>query len=115
MSGDHNIAHFDPARLGNEGKLHLVDTEEGVIARNTMHNRLVADAFIPAGGRPNTIDMRTHRLAADGKPSSPLIVEGANLFVTSLAREHFSADAGVVIVKDSSANKAGVITSSGHV
>ena len=114
VSGDHNIAHFDPARLGNEGKLHLVDTEEGVIARNTMHNRLVADAFIPAGGRPNTIDMSNYRhyLLPDGKPSSPLIVEGANLFVTSLAREQLFRDAGVVIVKDSSANKAGVITSS---
>lgn len=111
---DLNISHFDPSKLGSQGELHLVDTEEGVIARNTMHNRLEADAFIPAGGRPNTIDMSNyhHFLKPDGTPSSPLIVEGANLFVTSLARDQLFRDAGVVIVKDSSANKAGVITSS---
>ena len=96
------------------GKVHLCDTEEGIVARNTMHNRLVTDAFIPAGGRPNTIDMHNYRhfLTPDGKPSAPLIVEGANLFVTTLAREVLFKEAGVVIVKDSSANKAGVITSS---
>ena len=79
-----------------------------------MHNRFVTDAFIPAGGRPNTIDMNNYRhfLTPEGKPSAPLIVEGANLFVTTLAREALFKEAGVVIVKDSSANKAGVITSS---
>ncbi len=114
VSEDLNISNFDPSKLGGEGELHLVDTEEGVIARNTMHNRLEADAFIPAGGRPNTIDLSNygHFLKNDGTPSSPLIVEGANLFVTSLAREQLFQQAGVTIVKDSSANKAGVITSS---
>jgi glutamate dehydrogenase len=47
----------------------------------------------------------------DGSPSSPLIVEGANLFLTPEARSHL-ADSGVVIFKDSSANKCGVICSS---
>jgi glutamate dehydrogenase len=109
-----NISNFDPSKLGIDGKVHLVNTEEGVVARNTMHNRLVTDAFIPAGGRPNTIDMNNYRhfLTPEGKPSAPLIVEGANLFVTTLAREALFKEAGVVIVKDSSANKAGVITSS---
>ena len=31
------------------GDLHLVDTSEGVHKRNTMHNRVVADVFVPAG------------------------------------------------------------------
>ena len=48
----------------------------------------------------------------DSTPSSPLIVEGANLFVTDEARQLLFQEAGVIIVKDSSANKAGVITSS---
>lgn len=109
-----SISHFDQNQLGVEGDLHLVDTKEGVIARNTMHNRLVCDAFIPAGGRPNTIDKNNyqHFLLPDGKPSAPLIVEGANLFLTSEARQALYEKAGVVIVKDSSANKGGVITSS---
>jgi len=47
-----------------------------------------------------------------GKPSSPLIVEGANIFTTPEARQALFENAGVVIVKDSSANKCGVITSS---
>jgi glutamate dehydrogenase len=79
-----------------------------------MHNRLVADAFVPCGGRPNTIDINNYKqfIQADGTPTSKLIVEGANLFVTAGARQKLFEDAGVSIVKDSSANKGGVITSS---
>jgi len=108
------IAHFSAAKLGSNGVLHKVDTQEGIKARNSMHNRLEADAFIPCGGRPNTIDMTNYKqfLKPDGTPSAPLIVEGANLFTTAEAREALFKDAGIVIVKDSSANKGGVITSS---
>ena len=108
------IDQFDPTKLGGSGVMHKVDTEEGVKARNSMHNRVKADAFIPAGGRPNTINVTNymHFLNADGTPSAPLIVEGANLFVTDEARQLLFDEAGVIIVKDSSANKAGVITSS---
>lgn len=108
------IQHFDQTKLSKDGALHLIDTPAGVKARNTMHNRLEADAFVPCGGRPNTIDIANYRqfLKADGTPSSRLIVEGANLFVTAEARKALYQDAGVAIVKDSSANKGGVITSS---
>ncbi|KAL3826581.1 hypothetical protein ACHAXA_010506 [Cyclostephanos tholiformis] len=107
------IDKFDQTKLGS-GVLHKVDAEEGVKARNSMHNRVQADAFMPAGGRPNTINVQNykHFLNPDGTPSAPLIVEGANLFVTDEARQMLFDEAGVVIVKDSSANKAGVITSS---
>lgn len=111
-----SISHFDPGELSSDGgTLHLVDSEGGVKARNTMHNRLVADAFIPCGGRPNTIDITNYKNfinSETGEPSSKLIVEGANLFVTPAARRALYEEAGVVIVKDSSANKGGVITSS---
>lgn len=109
-----NISNFDRSKLGSNGVLHTVDTEEGVKARNSMHNRLEADAFVPCGGRPNTIDITNYKqfLKADGTPSSKLIVEGANLFVTAEARRALYDEAGVMIVKDSSANKGGVITSS---
>ncbi|KAL7501628.1 hypothetical protein ACHAWT_010644 [Skeletonema menzelii] len=108
------IDQFNPSKLGEGGAIHTVDTEEGMKARNSMHNRVQADAFIPAGGRPNTINIHNykHFLNTDGSPSAPLIVEGANLFVTDEARQLLFEEAGVVIVKDSSANKCGVITSS---
>jgi len=108
------IKNFSPSQLGPRGILHTCDTEEGTKARNTMHNRLEADAFVPCGGRPNTIDENNFAqfLHEDGTPTSKLIVEGANLFVTAEAREKLYEDAGVIIVKDSSANKGGVITSS---
>jgi len=109
-----SIANFDGSKLSHDGVVHTCDTPDGVKARNSMHNRLEADAFLPCGGRPNTIDITNyqHFLKPDGTPSSPLIVEGANLFVTAEARQALFDDAGVVIVKDSSANKGGVITSS---
>merc|ERR1712087_781405 len=47
----------------------------------------------------------------DGTPSAPLIVEAANIFTTPEARKEFG-DRGISIVKDSSANKAGVCCSS---
>ena len=108
------IDNFDPKKLGSTGVLHKVNTEEGIKARNSMHNRVQADAFMPAGGRPNTINVSNYKqfLNADGSPSAPLIVEGANLFITNEARQLLFDEAGVAIVKDSSANKAGVITSS---
>ncbi|CAM9635203.1 unnamed protein product, partial [Phaeothamnion confervicola] len=109
------IVDFTFNRLGPKGVIHRVDTEEGMRARNSMHNRVKADAFVPAGGRPNTVNKNNWRdfLDAAGRPSSPLIVEGANLFITQEARNLLHSEAaGVMIVKDSSANKCGVICSS---
>jgi len=110
-----SISNFNSNKLGTEGKVYLASNEKGAKARDTMHNRLKADAFIPAGGRPNTIDINNYQnfMMPDGTtPSSPLIVEGANLFITAEARQALYDDAGVAIVKDSSANKCGVIASS---
>merc|ERR1712137_653941 len=114
FKGELCISNFSVSQLGPNGILHLCDTEEGIKARNTMHNRLQTDAFVPCGGRPNTIDGLNYDqfLLEDGTPSSKLIVEGANLFITAEARKKLFEEAGVLIVKDSSANKGGVITSS---
>jgi glutamate dehydrogenase len=108
------IESFNKSKLGPRGVLMAVQTEEGRIFRNTMHNRVVADAFIPAGGRPDTINIDNWKqfLRADGTPTSSLIVEGANLFISGAARQKLFEHAGVLIVKDSSANKCGVICSS---
>jgi glutamate dehydrogenase len=75
--------------------------------------RVPADLFIPAGGRPETIDGGTWRryLLEDGKPSAPVIVEGANSFITPEARLRLQ-EAGAMLLRDASANKCGVIASS---
>ncbi|KAH7468562.1 NAD-specific glutamate dehydrogenase [Phytophthora ramorum] len=58
----------------------ICDGTGGVRARNSMHNRVKSDLFIPAGGRPNTINENNWRdyIDADGKPSSGLIDSSAN-------------------------------------
>lgn len=109
------IAAFNPSCLSPDGVLHDTSAEAGIQARNTMHFRVPADVFVPAGGRPGTINEDNWRLYLSregGQPASPLIVEGANLFVTPVARQKLWEEAGVTIVKDSSANKCGVICSS---
>jgi glutamate dehydrogenase len=81
------------------------------------YNRLLftveADLFIPAGGRPETIDGDNFNrfLLADGAPSARVIVEGANSFLTPMARTELQKR-GVIILRDASANKCGVISSS---
>jgi glutamate dehydrogenase len=79
---------------------------------STAHTT-VADVFLPCGGRPRALDMGNIEtfLGKDGKPTSKLIVEGANLYLTQPAREYLE-DRGVIIFKDSSANKCGVVSSS---
>jgi glutamate dehydrogenase len=72
-----------------------------------------ADLFIPAGGRPETVDERNWRrfFPKEGGPTVRLIVEGANSFLTPEARLALQ-EKGVVILRDASANKCGVISSS---
>ena len=77
------ISSFDRAKLGKDGVLMDVSTPEGVQRRNTMAFRVRATAFVPAGGRPATINESNYRdfLYEDeetGKtmPSSKLVVEG---------------------------------------
>jgi glutamate dehydrogenase len=78
--------------------------------QNNIYN--YADVFLPCGGRPSTIDSSNWRdYSPNGINSSKAIVEGANSFITPDARHHLQ-DAGILIVKDASANKCGVITSS---
>ncbi|MDD2897794.1 MAG: NAD-glutamate dehydrogenase [Desulfuromonadaceae bacterium] len=84
---------------------------------NHIYNSLVftvkADLFIPAGGRPETIEGRNWRsfLDADGVPTSGVIIEGANSYITPEARVQLQKS-GVVLMRDASANKCGVISSS---
>ncbi|MHB8764611.1 MAG: NAD-glutamate dehydrogenase domain-containing protein, partial [Deferrisomatales bacterium] len=72
-----------------------------------------ADLFLPCGGRPETVDGHNwpSYFRVDGTPSAPVIVEGANSFITPPARAELQMR-GVVILRDASANKCGVISSS---
>lgn len=107
------ISFFERSKLGPRGRIVSLQEPHGVQLRNTLHNRIVADAFVPCGGRPNAINGKNWKeyLQPNGTPTSKVIVEGANLFLTPEARTQLS-DCGVLIFKDSSANKCGVICSS---
>ncbi len=90
----------------------LSGNEMNHLLRHNVH-QTKADIFIPAGGRPRTLNENNYRdfLDETGKPTSKAIIEGANLYLTAWARRALEK-LGVLIIKDSSANKGGVICSS---
>ncbi len=99
----------------NEGKLiedWLSGNEMNHLFRHNMH-QTKTDVFIPGGGRPRTLNEQNYKdfLDETGKPTSRAIIEGANLYLTPKARRALET-LGVIIIKDSSANKGGVICSS---
>jgi glutamate dehydrogenase len=98
-----------------KGKLNeewLSGNEMNHLLRYYLH-QVKSDIFIPAGGRPRTLNENNYKEFLDetGKPTSQAIIEGANLYLTPWARLSLEK-LGVLIVKDSSANKGGVICSS---
>ncbi|KZF22363.1 glutamate/leucine/phenylalanine/valine dehydrogenase [Xylona heveae TC161] len=119
------ISHFDVSRLSGEGYRVLVEqtniklpngeqVHNGMTFRNTFHLRtdMRYDVFVPCGGRPESIDLSTvGKLIAHGKTTIPYIVEGANLFITQDAKLRLEK-AGCILIKDASANKGGVTSSS---
>jgi glutamate dehydrogenase len=90
-----------------------LDIDDFYHTYNSLIFTVKADLFIPAGGRPETIDDQNCRsfLDAEGVPSARVIVEGANSFITPEARVQLQKS-GVVLIRDASANKCGVISSS---
>ena len=80
---------------------------------NSLVFTVPADLFIPAGGRPETVQESDcdRFFAADGAPLTRAIVEGANSFITPKARVALQKR-GIVLMRDASANKCGVISSS---
>lgn len=90
----------------------LSGSDTNHLLRYNLH-RVITDVFIPAGGRPATLNESniTEFLDSSGKPTSRAIIEGANLYLNAKARR-FLEQKGVLIIKDSSANKGGVICSS---
>ncbi|OMH86312.1 NAD-specific glutamate dehydrogenase [Zancudomyces culisetae] len=120
------IVHFDVSKLGPKGFRVLVDQDNitlpdgqfvrsGLEFRNTYHLNPLASAtlFVPCGGRPESVDVNNvaKLIDANGVPHFKYIVEGANLFFTQDARLRLE-NAGVHLIKDASANKGGVTSSS---
>jgi glutamate dehydrogenase len=108
------IPEFNASLLSGAGAYVIkADTPENMRKRNELYAVIPADIFIPAGGRPYTVNEKnwSGMLDAKGKPTAKAIVEGANIFFTGPARKLLQ-EAGVVMVKDSTANKCGVICSS---
>lgn len=90
----------------------LSGNEMNHLMRHNVH-RTKADVFIPCGGRPATLNINNYTdfLDDQNQPTSKIIVEGANLYLTPKARKALE-DLGVLVIRDSSANKGGVIASS---
>lgn len=136
----HDLDSFDPEALGEGGFIiyrtgrrmeglrethrklartegRLVESWLDIDSFYREYNSLVftveADLFIPAGGRPETIDGQNWHgfIGAHGSPSAPVIIEGANSFITPEARLNLQRS-GITIMRDASANKCGVISSS---
>ncbi|EFX02642.1 NAD-specific glutamate dehydrogenase [Grosmannia clavigera kw1407] len=119
------ISQFDQTKLSKDGFRVLCDdtntilpsgevVANGTAFRNTYHLRDtgMTDIFVPCGGRPESIDLvSVNKVIKDGRSIFPYIVEGANLFITQDAKLHLEA-AGCVLIKDASANKGGVTSSS---
>lgn len=125
--------HFDKSKLGPKGYAIMVDDKDvklpngkviknGLLFRNQFHLKLpdvyptkgFVKLFVPCGGRPSSINANNvHNLIDDktGKSLIPLIVEGANLFITQAAKIILER-AGAILFKDASTNKGGVTSSS---
>ena len=90
----------------------LPGSETNHLLRLNVH-QTKTDIFIPAGGRPRSLNETNIEefLDAAGQPTSRAIIEGANLYLNPKARRILE-EKGVLIIKDSSANKGGVICSS---
>lgn len=124
------VSNYDKSKLSNKGFFVSVDDNDvmlpngtlvsnGTTFRNTFHfeifkfvNRI--DLFVPCGGRPNSIDLNNlhHYINKENnKCKITCIVEGANLFISQPAKLELERH-GAILVKDASANKGGVTSSS---
>jgi len=103
LLGDRDVILPDGTKIDN-----------GMNFRNSFHltNFAACDFFLPCGGRPESITIQNvNKIFVNGEPIFKNIVEGANLFFTQEARLVLEA-AGVPVLKDASANKGGVTSSS---
>lgn len=98
---------------GTRAKEEWIGASEANRRYGQVMNTIQADVFLPCGGRPRTLHAKNWEKFLDetGQPTAKLIVEGANLYLDEEARVKLESK-GVLVIKDSSANKCGVICSS---
>ncbi|MBM9519217.1 NAD-glutamate dehydrogenase [Desulforhopalus vacuolatus] len=70
------------------------------------------EAMIPCGGFKDTINLGNIAAFLANFDELRFIVEGANVFFSDGARRHIRAESSILHIKDSSANKGGVFSSS---
>lgn len=70
------------------------------------------EAFIPCGGFKDTVNQGNVRHFIDLFQELRFIVEGANVFFDDVARRHIATTTEIKQIKDSTANKGGVFSSS---
>lgn len=124
------VSHYDRSKLSKMGFFVSVDdidtmlpngtiVSNGTTFRNTFHTQILKfvdhlDLFVPCGGRPNSINLNNLHFFIDEKTTKckiPYIVEGANLFIAQPAKIALE-NHGCILIKDASANKGGVTSSS---
>ena len=120
------VEHFDMSILSTKGFFVSIDDKKvtlpdgsfipnGEEFRNGFHLHPLAkaDLFVPCGGRPAAVNINNWKKLLDdrGNPKFKIIVEGANLFITEEARLRLE-EHGIILIKDASANKGGVTSSS---
>jgi glutamate dehydrogenase len=120
------VDNFDKSILSPNGFFVSIDDKKvtlpdgtfipnGEEFRNSFHFNPLAkgDLFVPCGGRPAAVNINNWQKLLDdkGNPKFKIIVEGANLFITEEARLRLEEN-GVILIKDASANKGGVTSSS---
>lgn len=110
-----SICEFKPEHLSKSKDAYVIraETREEIRTRDSLHFVADADVFIPAGGRPYTVNESNWQrfINSENRLTIRAIVEGANIFFTAEARQKLQ-EKGALIFKDSSANKTGVICSS---
>ncbi len=82
-------------------------------SRNRKHiGKANIQAFIPCGGFKDTVNQRNVKQFVDNFQELRFIVEGANVFFDDVARRYIATATDILQVKDSTANKGGVFSSS---
>jgi len=127
-----NAAHFPVASLGPRGFLvrrtdRNVTLPDGTLVEDGafFHSHVLSApesqgflrqarvrAFVPCGGLKDTINFANVRAFLRNFPDLRLIVEGANVFFDDSAREIIARESPILHIKDSTANKGGVTSSS---
>jgi len=127
-----NSLAFPAERLGDRGfrvplKSKNVSLPDGTVVEDgaMFHRNFITDpenrrfieqanirAFIPCGGFKDTINHRNVSAFTDLFQELEFIVEGANVFFDDTARRHIANTGRIRQIKDSTANKGGVFSSS---